>query len=292
MTQLVALYPHRGESEEAPNQPFNSAGGNSIYEVDGSHYVNIFSVKRFDTTQLGKAIRSSSKDVSAGSRHLAILSHLVTVNQFPGCTGWTIDTATQDFPMAIMPYFSNGNLAKYVDGKPESEKLYFLASAASVLRGLHDSGIAHGHIAPQNFLVKDDGDVVVSDVLLEITMREEYWRTHGTIPPPSLWQYRPMEELLPPESSSAVVPHSMAGDVFAFGAVTYEILAKKLPSSWHDFTRCSATGRHRLSTIQRPYSIKNDAIWELLRECWRDDPGSRPSMAKVENLLRGFACSF
>ncbi|KDQ58016.1 hypothetical protein JAAARDRAFT_34828 [Jaapia argillacea MUCL 33604] len=191
-----------------------------------------------------------------------------------------------------MPYFPNGNLAQYVDGKPESEKLRLLASSASALRGLHHSGIAHGHIAPQNFLVTDDGAVVVSDVLLDVTMREEHWRNNGNVPPPSLWQYRPMEELLPPETSTALVPCSLAGDVFAFGTVIYEILAEKLPSSRRDLNRRLTTGRYRLSSIQRPSSIRNDWIWELLRECLRDDPGSRPSMAEVDNVIRRLVYSF
>ncbi|KDQ58023.1 hypothetical protein JAAARDRAFT_206774 [Jaapia argillacea MUCL 33604] len=267
---------------------YTSADGDPLKaDVCTSRYMSVSCMKRSSAAlhEVAKGMRSVDRDISATKQHKLVLDRLAYVNQLPMCTGWKIDDANPRVPTVIIPYYPKGNLADYLDHDPEVPKLSLLASAASTLHGLHDHGIVHGHVAPQNFLIADNYQVVVSDVLLDVTMRQERCRFTGTISPPSLWQYRPMEELLAPEWFDDVVPCSMAGDVFAFGATVYEILSGKLPSGRKHFIRRLMRNPYHPLSKERPSSIRSDAVWNLLLRCWREDPAGRPSMEEVEDVL-------
>ncbi|KDQ58010.1 hypothetical protein JAAARDRAFT_193492 [Jaapia argillacea MUCL 33604] len=257
-------------------------------DVCTSRYMSVSCMWRSSATihEVVKAMRSVDNDVSVTQEHKSVLDRLAYVNQLPMCTGWKIDDTDLGIPKAIIPYYPSGNLAEYLDHNPEIQKLSLLASAASTLRCLHDYGIVHGHVSPQNFLITNDGQVVVSDVLVDVTMRQERCRSTGTISPPSLWQYRPMEELFFPETLDNMVPCSMAGDVFAFGATVYEILSGKLPSGRKHFIRRLMRNPYHPLSRERPSSIRSDAMWNILLRCWREDSAGRPSMEEVEDVLQ------
>ncbi|KDQ58008.1 hypothetical protein JAAARDRAFT_206765 [Jaapia argillacea MUCL 33604] len=282
--------------------PHISAPGDSLEKIAcTSRYMSIFYMKRSSAThhEVAKAMRSADKDISATKQH-KLVSHPSSTSpspisqrlfgtgsrssrQLPMCTGWKIEDTNPDFPRVIIPYYPKGNLAEYLDHNPEIQKLSLLASAASMLRRLHDYGVVHGHVAPQNFVITDDGQVVVSHVLVNITMRQERCRSNGTVPPSSLWQYRPMEELLAPDD---MVPCSMAGDAFAFATTVYEILSGKLPSGRNHFIRRLMGNTYHPLSRERPSSIQSDALWNLLLRCWREDPAGRPLMEEVEEVLQ------
>ncbi|KDQ58003.1 hypothetical protein JAAARDRAFT_254433 [Jaapia argillacea MUCL 33604] len=246
------------------------AVGGSMNQVLCCRQVTLFSLHNSVTNQLevAKMMRSTCRDAVSRERHRSILLDLAIPNSLPMSTGWRIETTTEGAPIAVAPYY--------------------LGEAASVLRGLHDAGFVHGHVSPQNFLVTDVGDVLISDVQLDIAMRKEHFRTRHTVPRPTLWQYRPMEELMPLPTSNVDVPCSVEGDVYAFAVVVYESLVEKLPCQPRDFVRRIATDAH-FSPMQRPISIKDDLVWTLLQECWRDDPARRPTMVRVENVFREVA---
>ncbi|KDQ58019.1 hypothetical protein JAAARDRAFT_69344 [Jaapia argillacea MUCL 33604] len=188
----------------------------------------------------------------------------------------------EDIPVIVAPYYGNGNIKCYLSRVPEPFRIQLITSVASELRKLHERDFVHGHIAPENILVDNDGQVVITNAQLEIVIRWEVSSGQETVPLPASWQYRPQEELREPQDADRKSPYSKAGDVFSFAAVAYEILVEPLPCSKRDAIRRLMHGAHMLSSVHRP----DDHIWAILEPCFREDPTRRPSMIEVERSLR------
>jgi serine/threonine protein kinase len=115
------------------------------------------------------------------------------------------------------------------------DKLELLAQAADGLAALHKAGFIHHDINPRNFLVARDGTVKLIDFGLSVpntpAFRKPGNRT-GTLHymAPELIRREPIDERI---------------DIFAFGALAFELLTDKLP---YDSTNSMTAMLQRLNT--------------------------------------------
>ncbi|KAF7346673.1 Protein kinase domain-containing protein [Mycena sanguinolenta] len=79
-------------------------------------------------------------------------------------------------------------------------------------------------------------------------------------------------------------------DVFAFACVAYELLMEKLP--FHELRWESAViaavlaGSRPSPTAPFANNTASQAVWDLIQDCWQENPQMRPTAAQiVERLL-------
>ena len=171
--------------------------------------------------------------------------------------------------------------------------LGLLMDVASALRHMHerDPAIVHNDVALRNVVVRRENGrnraKLIDMALAHIVPRSHVHQlANGTRMP--RWQ------LAPETLRSRVV--SPASDVFQFGNLIYEMLARQRPF-WRAWTRPAARGAvvESIKTGKRPSredvpaagAYCDDALWQLAEECWRDDPLLRPSMVQVSARLVG-----
>jgi len=156
---------------------------------------------------------------------------------------------------------------------------------ASGMLHLHSENILHCDLTSRNLLIKSDTEnkytVKVADFGLSHKADESgRYSVSNESKFPVRWS---APEVL------ARSAFSKASDVWSFGVVCWEILARKLPY----YTELSNPQLmvdicEKNLRLPKPENIQFPAeLWILLQECWLTDPKSRPDMeAIVERLSR------
>jgi len=181
--------------------------------------------------------------------------------------------------MLEVPYYKHGNIIEHNRRFPDANKLLQIKQSAAGIRYLHDMNVEHGNICPENFLVKDDGGICISDPGFNNVMRQLTYPQHK--PTPSTWRYKPREELL------HGTPMGRKADVYAWAAVVYEVFSGKQP--YHGY-HCGGgivkivNDGHR--ALGRPLEIWPE-LWNTIQKCWMPNAEERPTMDQVEAELRG-----
>ena len=81
---------------------------------------------------------------------------------------------------------------------------------------------------------------------------------------------------------------SKEADVYVFGMTVYQVLTGK----WPFFPRRETEVMLAVVSGERPPKPENaegtgmtEVVWELLRECWREDRTTRPSISNILKIL-------
>lgn len=142
------------------------------------------------------------------------LHRIQEVVEFEGESGGTLGIA--------MPLASAQSLYDHLStGKRLAQRHAFMVieKIAEALMFLHSQEVAHGSIKPTNILLEQNAKFTITDLPMA------HLREMGLVPPaPSrLQQYYLLDE------STYLSPPSIAGDIFALGALTYHVLTGHLP---------------------------------------------------------------
>src|SRR5262249_9769945 len=128
-------------------------------------------------------------------------------------------------PFFTMELIEGGSLARKLRGKPlpPREAVELVALLAGAVQGAHSSGVVHRDLKPSNVLLTADGTPKVSDfgVARRLGDGAGLTRTGDAIGTPS---YMAPEQAL--GRADAAGP---AVDVYALGAVLYELLTGRPP---------------------------------------------------------------
>ena len=75
-----------------------------------------------------------------------------------------------------------------------------------------------------------------------------------------------------------------SSDIWSFGMVMYEVLTKNDP--YHGLPMFSVIAKvANGGTPERPVTITNDKIWDLMRDCWTLKPTERPLVQEIIGRL-------
>ncbi|KIO32377.1 hypothetical protein M407DRAFT_66853, partial [Tulasnella calospora MUT 4182] len=189
-------------------------------------------------------------------------------------------------PSLISPWYEQGNIRSYLSQHNQVNRLKLIYDVARGLEHLHfqTPSIAHGDIKPENILINERGDALVSDFGLATVLGDERWYTashHGG----GSYRYTAPEFLLGQQDS-----RTCNGDVYSFASLAFEILTGHLP---HSAIKIDIQICIRLGNSKGPnYPIDEWSeypelapVEDILRQCWSRSPEDRPSMKKVVERL-------
>lgn len=186
-------------------------------------------------------------------------------------------------PRLISPWCSHGNLMDYVrenSGLSRRDKLRLINQTACGLSYLHSQTppICHADIKPENVLVNDRLEAALSDFGLSLVLEglgvpsglTTTERVKGTL------NYM-AAELFEGEKPSR------ESDVYAFGGLILTVMSGKPPFSGlrEPIIMRRAVQDQPPKPEDHPELPPEDSLWSLMRRCWQQNPGLRPSIQGV-----------
>jgi serine/threonine protein kinase len=142
--------------------------------------------------------------------------NLLTARYFDICEGR---------PFLIMPYISGGSLGAYLQDNgtmKESELAVLICQMAETLLYLHSEGILHQDIKPDNILINEKGNYLLTDFGISSQLRSTL-RNSTTSNTSMTVAYAP------PERFDAISKSLPAGDIFSLGVLIYELASGDVP---------------------------------------------------------------
>src|SRR6266581_2023201 len=128
----------------------------------------------------------------------------------------------EDLAYIVMEYFPAGCLRDVVRGPlPPRQALSLLAQAATALAEVHRQGIVHGDLKPENFMVRENGEIALSGFEDAKDETSDRSITQRTAPLVSLY-YRS-----PEDATGAKV--DQRSDLYALGVIFFETLTGHRP---------------------------------------------------------------
>jgi serine/threonine-protein kinase len=189
-----------------------------------------------------------------------------------------------------LPYFSleycaGGSLEKQLNGapRPPEEAAGLVEVLARAMQAAHDKGVIHRDLKPSNVLLAEDGTPRITDFGLAKRLGEAGQTTTGALmgTPP----YMAPEQVQ--AKSGAVGP---ATDVYALGAILYELLTGRPPfrAATTMDTLAQVLGQEPVSLRRLNEGVPRDLDTICLR-CLHKDPRKRyPSTRELADDLRRF----
>jgi predicted Ser/Thr protein kinase len=160
-----------------------------------------------------------------------------------------------------------------------ADTLRILRDSACGIMHLHKENVIHRDIAARNFLLDEQRNVYVTDFGMARVKTAAYQHTQSSMGP---------VKYMAPESI-ALKRYSEQSDAFSFGVYIWEVMHRCEPYAGieinFEMMAGIVNGTLRLSidaTIATDFSVLSD----LMQECWRTDPLTRPSISNILARLR------
>ncbi|KAJ7779273.1 kinase-like domain-containing protein [Mycena metata] len=190
----------------------------------------------------------------------------------------------------VSPWMENGNIMQFLKREPIMMimvRVSLMLDVALGLQYLHEQKVIHGDLKAINVLVTPSRracicDFGLSSIVNEITLQLSQSSSVGQKGTP---RYHAPELLRPRGKKSA------GSDVYAFGCVCYEILTEKVPF-YEEKNDMSAMlqvldGKRPSRPVSCIGTPQLDSLWDLLQNCWEDDPQKRPKASQIVDCLVG-----
>lgn len=191
-------------------------------------------------------------------------------------------------PYEVLPFYGRGSVWRLVGKLGEREIARVMRDIGGALAYIHQPAyrMVHRDIKPGNILLSDQGHYVLSDFSITKELREEFFRfasqnghtinSGSGISPPA---YRAPECFRPKEEGAAV----MASDIWAFGAILYEMAAGHPPFG--------EDGVGERFSGHAPPALPSSFSWQLnaiLKDCMAKSPGDRPSAEALRQMAEEY----
>ncbi|KAI5122713.1 hypothetical protein M0805_009766 [Coniferiporia weirii] len=197
-------------------------------------------------------------------------------------------------PSLVSEWMTNGSALEYIKGRPDCNIMRLICGAAEGLAYLHENGVVHESVKPDNVLVTSSGDAVICDIGVYhaeaggILLSEEGESGHVESRNVETVRWLAYELLC---CDNSVAPATTASDVWSFGLTVYALLTKELPYA-HIIDKSALIAtvtRKETPSPPAPFHTRSNGeseVWKICESCWVFDPQKRISMAKVAKILK------
>ncbi|KAL5496173.1 hypothetical protein ACEPAH_3090 [Sanghuangporus vaninii] len=193
----------------------------------------------------------------------------------------------------VCPWYEKGSLYQYVrkkDGELKlPERLQLLSDVATGLAYLHSCSIIHGDLSSANILIDDKGQACLCDFGLSTLVEDlvDSWYPSSMLGGAIRWSAPELYCLSCFDHTEPPKPRvSVSSDIYSFGSIALEILSGKVPYYYlkHDGQVLIELSK-RVKPQRTPSPFLTNDLWDLIEECWNDNPGARPSTARVSSQI-------
>ena len=182
--------------------------------------------------------------------------------------------AWEGMPYLILPFCSRGSIVKRV-GKMSKEEIWkLIRDVASGLAYLHQQGIVHQDIKPDNILQDENGNYLITDFGISTKARSTLRKSvpAGTINAGTM-------AYMGPERFSKQPTPTRASDIWSFGAMLYELITGDLPFGEHG-GGMQKNGAE-IPDINEPVS---DALKQMVEQMLALDKQARPAASQLVDI--------
>lgn len=127
----------------------------------------------------------------------------------------------------VMQYISGENLDSVINNRgalPEAEAIKYIQQVGSALETVHEKGLLHRDIKPQNIMLKNNQSAILIDFgIAREFIEEDITLTHTVMLTPF---YAPPEQFIPRAKRGAYT------DIHALAATLYVLLVGQIPKDW------------------------------------------------------------
>ncbi|KAJ6521959.1 kinase-like domain-containing protein [Mycena vulgaris] len=189
----------------------------------------------------------------------------------------------------VSPWMENGHIRAFLKKKlyDTDYLLSLILDVALGLEHLHNKGVIHGDLKGDNIFVTPSRRACIADFGLSsiITSVSSVQFTYSSKPTQGGTIRYQAPELHRGGHSD------LRSDIYAFAAVAYELLTRTPP-----FPDLRTDGAVVTAVLEgrrppRPKSCSGtpslDALWNLLQNCWEEQPAMRPTAAQIIERLMG-----
>ena len=190
---------------------------------------------------------------------------------------------TKEEPMYIITeLMQHGSLLEYLRGDGRSLKVLQLihmgAQVAAGMAYLEEKNYIHRDLAARNILVGENLICKVADFGLACVLDEDIYEAHTGAKFSSKWTA--------PEAA-LYNRFTIKSDVWSFGILLYELI------TYGRFPYPGMNNAQVLEALQVGYRMPcpmgcPQQLYEIMRECWRDDADSRPRFEMLQWRLEEF----
>ena len=184
-----------------------------------------------------------------------------------------------EYAYLVMPYLPRKGLDAWLAQSGAAKRdtvLAVLDQVAGAVDALNEHGLPHGGIHPSNLLVAEDGAMQVVDSGLAVLLSRTISSDDGA----SSLAVIGKPAIMAPELATSGTP-SHAADVYALGAVLYEMLAGRPP--YHANSTLELIWLHTRAPIPRITDLRPElpaGIDDLIASALAKNPADRPRSAR------------
>lgn len=203
--------------------------------------------------------------VKAFAKEIAILGGL----DHPGFPRLFTDGSVQDRPCFSMQLIEGGSLRRFLDVGRAFDRIGCLMAGASLVAHLHGTGVIHGDVKLENFLLPGDGRLRLIDFgNARSTGGTAFFKRTGRGP------VRGTPSYLAPELIKGKPP-SFASDVYALGVTAWYLLSEQSPFTGTKAEILSQAVRCQAPGIKRAQPLVPQSLARIIDRCLMREPDMR-----------------